>query len=145
MAVGEIPTLVEQGKLLQSSIYYELLSDYEILRLQIRSLILWIISHIFCCSSSSFKHQLYGLVDRSFLRQRPILFLTHDGNRYGIFARFVRFLNTNVLNEQIQESIDDEVKEQYQKRKNTKQQRALDDQDRETKVVAYLEEKVRQL
>ncbi|CAF1120790.1 unnamed protein product [Rotaria sordida] len=141
LAVGEIPTLVQQGTLLQSRIYYDTLSDYEILRLQIRSVILWIISHICCCCSSSFKYKIYRLVDRSFLHQRPILFQIHDRKKHNLPKRIGHYIKKNILNEQIQESVDEEVKEQYEKRKKTKIQRADDDENREKKELADLQNK----
>ncbi|CAF0747482.1 unnamed protein product [Rotaria sp. Silwood1] len=141
LAVGEIPTLVEQGTLLQSRISYDTLSDYEILRLQIRSVFLWIISHICCCCSSSFKHKLYLLVDRSFLHQHPILFQINDRKENSILKRIAQYLKKNILNEQIQENVDEEVKEQYEKRKKTKLQRADDDEKQEKKELAALQSK----
>ncbi|CAF3280585.1 unnamed protein product [Rotaria socialis] len=73
LAVGEISTLVQLSTLLQSRIDDDTLSDYDIFCLQIRSLVLWILSYI-CCCSSSFLFELYHLVDKPFLCQRPILF-----------------------------------------------------------------------
>jgi hypothetical protein len=55
ISIGEISGLVEQGSLLESHIYYDNLPDYEVLCSQIRSVILWVISHIcYCCCCSSF-------------------------------------------------------------------------------------------
>ncbi|CAF2813314.1 unnamed protein product [Rotaria sp. Silwood2] len=141
LAVGEIPTLVQQGTLLQSRIYYDTLSDYEILRLQIRSVILWILSHTCCCCSSSFRHKLYRLVDRSFLHQHPILFQTKDRKENNVLERIGQYLKKNVLNEQIQESVDEEVKQQFEKRKKTKGQRADNDEQQEQKELANLKSK----
>ncbi len=141
MAVGEIPTLVVQGALVQSRIYYDNLSDYEILRLQIRSLILWIISHICCCCSASFKYKLYRLVDRSFLRQRPILFQIYDRKHREIPRRIGQFIQKKILSEQIQDSIDQDVKNRNEKKRQTRNQRATDDENREKKELAYLKGK----
>ena len=140
--MGEIPTLVEQGSLLQSRIYYDNLSDYEILRLQIRSLILWIISHLCCCCSSSFKYKLYRLVDRSFLRHRPILFQIHDRKQHHVVQRTGHYIQKKIFTEQIQESIDQEDKQRTEKRRKTRIQRANDDENREKKELAYSQGKI---
>ena len=143
LAVGEIPTLVEQGTILQSRIYYDNLSDYEILRLQIRSLILRFISYLCCCCSWRMKSRLHHLVDRTFLRQRPILFQIYDRKQSSLPKRLGKYIQKKFLNEQIQESIDQEVKQRYEKRKQTKIQRAKDDENREKKELAYAQERIR--
>lgn len=141
--MGEIPTLVTQGALLQSSIYYDNLSDYEILRSQLRSVIFWLMSHTCCCCPNAMKYRLYRWIDGSFLGQRPILFHIYDGNRRSLPRRVGRIINEKFLREQIHESVDEEVKNRVEKKRKTRNQRAEDDENREKKELAYLQSKMR--
>ena len=141
--MGEIPTLVTQGAVLQSSIDYDNLSDYEILRLQVRSVIFWFVSRICCCCPSSIKLRFYRWIDRSFLGQRPILFQVDDRNRRSPPRRLARIIKEKFLNEQIHESVDEEVKHRVEKKRNTRNQRAQDDEYREQKELKYLQSKMR--
>jgi len=66
-----------------------------------------------------------------------------DRKQSSLPKRLGKYIQKKFLNEQIQESIDQEVKQRYEKRKQTKIQRAKDDENREKKELAYSQERIR--
>ncbi|CAF1173022.1 unnamed protein product [Adineta ricciae] len=95
LAVGEIPTLMDEGTLWRNQMLYNFLSDAEILRLQIRRFLNWI-----CCNR---------LNRMQFMRRRPVRLLTLDERGKIFYERAWRYTRKHFFNEQIQDNINSTI------------------------------------
>jgi hypothetical protein len=95
LAVGEIPTLLTQGTLWRLQILYNLLSDYEILR--IRMVILFD-----CLTRNMFRHRQIP-----WFRPRPYSILQKDElvSPMGKLGALWNYTEKHFFNEQIQDNI----------------------------------------
>jgi hypothetical protein len=91
LAVGEIPSLMDQGALWRNQMLYNFLSDAEILRLQF-------------CRLANFI-SCYQANRISCIRGRPIHLLTNDERAHGRFEKAFYYTNKHFFEEQIQDSI----------------------------------------
>jgi hypothetical protein len=91
VAVGEIPSLTDKGKIWQSQMLYDLVSDYSIVSMQMIRLFNFV-------TCSYFGHKIFRK------RLEPNVLREHDltGNRYEYAWKYVQ---RNFLDEKIQDDI----------------------------------------
>ncbi len=94
--MGEIPTLVVQGKQWRSHMIYNLLSDYEILRFQfIRLFDFLACGHLY----EKRKSNMFCM------RRRPRVILANDANKSHWLAKAWEYTSKNFFEERIQDNI----------------------------------------
>lgn len=89
--MGEIPSLTDQGKIWQSQVLYQLLSDYSIVSLQLIRLINLI-------SCGFLGHQLFKK------RLQPIAILEHNQKGHW-YENAWKYVQKNFFDEKIQDDI----------------------------------------
>jgi hypothetical protein len=91
LAVGEIPSLMDQGTLWRNQMLYNFLSDAEILRLQFRRFAIFL--------------SCYQANRISWIRGRPIHLLTNDERAHGCCEKAWHYTKKHFFEEQIQNSV----------------------------------------
>ncbi len=99
LAVGELPSLNDQSVTWRHQMMYNLLSDYEILRVQLRPLV-----DCFTCGFlSRTKRRGPGLL--KFLQRRQDVKIQRDENEVFWLLRFGRYTQKHFFDERIQDNI----------------------------------------
>jgi hypothetical protein len=109
LAVGEIPSLEDRGRLWREQMLYDLMSDYEIMHLQFRRFVNFVFRHcrrLCCCRKRTlcFRHQ-------------HVHYLTYDARANGRFTRAFNYIKKNFFDEQIQDTIVFETEKQGDEKK----------------------------
>ena len=92
LAVGEIPTLMDEGTLWRNQMLYKILSESEILRLQFSRFV-----NFLSC---------YQANRTSCMRHRPVLLLTLDEKAHGWYEKAWNYTMKHFFREQIQDNVD---------------------------------------
>ena len=97
LAVGEIPSLTEQGKIWRSQMLYSLLSDYNILSYQI----LRLINYLVC---GKFQQWIVTKLIRGGKRLQPTVIIERDekGNR---LEKAWKYVQKRFVDEKIQDDV----------------------------------------
>ena len=100
LAVGEIPTLLTQGTMWRIDILYNLLSDYEILRLRF-------VLAFDCITCHRFRHRQIP-----WFRPRPYSILEKNelGSSMGFIGKAWKYTEKHFFKEQIQDNINPSIK-----------------------------------
>ncbi|CAF1467011.1 unnamed protein product [Adineta ricciae] len=100
IAVGEIPSLKDQSIVWRHKMMYNLVSDYEILRAQLRL----IVNRMTCCRSHRSKQRGPRLL--KFLQYRQDQSLQQDDNNVFFLVRFGRYMQKHFFDERIQDNVE---------------------------------------
>ncbi|UJR12614.1 hypothetical protein I4U23_016789 [Adineta vaga] len=100
VAVGEIPSLKEQSIAWRHKMIYNVLSDYEILRYQIR--------HLVDCVTCGFLNRTEGRGPRifKFLQRHQDLIMQEDEKNVFYLIRFGRYVQKHFFRQQIQDNVE---------------------------------------
>ncbi|CAF0795396.1 unnamed protein product, partial [Adineta ricciae] len=100
IAVGEIPSLKDQSIVWRHKMMYNLVSDYEILRAQLRL----IVNRMTCCRSHRSKQRGPRLL--KFLQYRQDQSLQQDENNVFFLVGFGRYMQKHFFDERIQDNVE---------------------------------------
>ncbi len=98
LAVGELPSLNDQSIIWRHRMMYDLLSDYEILRIQLRP----IVDCFTCGYLHKIKHRP-GIF--KFLQRRQDIIIEQDQNKVFWLLRFGRYIQKHAFEERIQDNV----------------------------------------